>query len=224
MKNFIFLLLFSFVLTLQAQRADFKEINFAKAEYTADRYQGEALTNVPELVYGLTSQLETDAMRFRAIYYWVTHNISGNYDLMAKNVRSRKKLKNDPEGVYQWNDQFKKEVFTTLLQDKETICTGYAYLIKVMCSLAGIECEIIDGYAANDLKIKNLDLPNHSWNAIKLNDTWYLCDATWSAGYTDMSTYLFEFDYDNSYFLQEPDAFIKSHQPLDKKWTLLPEN
>jgi transglutaminase/protease-like cytokinesis protein 3 len=224
MRNFVLLVLFSFILPLQAQRADFKEINFAKAENNADRYQGESLTNISGLAYGLISQLDSEAARFRAIYYWVTHNIAGDYDLMYRNERTRKKLRNDPEGLRLWNHQFKKEVFTKLRYDKETLCTGYAYLIKVLSEVVGLECKIIDGYAASDLKSNTLGIPNHSWNAIKLDGKWYVCDATWSTGYTDMSSFLFEFDYDNSYFLMKPSEFIKSHQPLDEKWSLLPES
>lgn len=221
MKNSLLLFLFSCVLSLQAQRADFKEINFAKAESIADRYQGEGLTHIPALVYNLTSQLDNDTARFRAIYYWVTHNIAGNYDLMTQNERSRKKLKNDPEALDFWNRQFTKEVFTVLLEDKETICTGYAYLIKVLSNMAGIPCEIVHGFGTYSRQKSNPEMPNHSWNAVQLNGKWYLCDATWSAGYTDISTYLFEFDYDNSYFLQAPAEFLKNHQPLDEKWTLI---
>ena len=66
-----------------------------------------------------------------------------------------------------------------------------------------------------------MNIPNHSWNAVKLNNKWYLCDATWSAGYTDMSTFLFEYEFDNSFFLMEPKRFSKTHQPVDEKWTLL---
>lgn len=209
------------MLSLHAQRADFKEIDFAKAENIAIRHQGEELTHLPALAHDLTSQLHSDAERFRAIYYWVTHNISGNHDLLSQNEHRRKKLKNDPDALYDWNQQFTKEVFNTLRQDKETVCTGYAYLIKVLSNLAGIECEIIDGYGTTDGQKSNPDAPNHSWNAVKLNGKWYLCDATWAAGYTDMSSFLFEFDYDNAYFLQKPSEFAKSHEPLDQKWTLL---
>ena len=65
------------------------------------------------------------------------------------------------------------------------MCTGYAYLIKELCFLANIESEIIDGYARTvRSNIDALDMANHSWNAVKLNNKWYLCDATWSSGYT----------------------------------------
>ena len=223
MKNGILLGLFFCMLSLHAQRADFKEIDFAKAENIAIRHQGEELTHLPALAFDLTSQLHSDVERFRAIYYWVTHNISGNHGLLSQNERYRKKLKNDPEALQQWNRKFTKEVFATLLEDKETVCTGYAYLIKVLSNLAGIECEIIHGYGTTDGHKSDPKMPNHSWNAVQLNGKWYLCDATWAAGYTDMSSFLFEFDYDNIYFLQEPSEFAKSHQPLDEKWALLTE-
>ncbi|MEP0266847.1 transglutaminase domain-containing protein [Dokdonia sp.] len=223
MNRFILLVCFTFIVPLHAQRSDFNKIDFTKAEHIANRYKGEDLTNLPLLVHHLTSQLETDAERFKAIYYWVSHNISGNYDLMHTNERTRKKLKNDPEELQRWNHQFKKEVFTKLLSDKETLCTGYAYLIKVLSNLAGLECTIIHGYDLNNsAKSNKQNGPNHSWNAIKLNGKWYLCDATWSAGYTDMSNFLFEFEYDNTYFLMKPSEFVKTHKPLDEKWTLLP--
>lgn len=220
MKNFILLLSFTFILSLQAQQGDFNEIDFTKAEQIAQRYKGETLYNLPLLTHRLTAQLDTDVERFRAIYYWVCHNISGAYDMMSMNNRKRHRLKNDPEGLQQWNKKFKKEVFAKLRRDKTTLCTGYAYLIKVMSAHAGLECSIINGYDTT-LRSKEMELPNHSWNAIKLNGKWYLCDATWSSGYTDIATYLFEFEYDNSYFLMHPADFIKTHMPVIKKWTLL---
>lgn len=225
MKNVFLIGLFTFILPLHAQRADFSEISFQKADHIASLYKGEDLSNLPALTYKLTSQLETDVERFRAIYYWVTHNIAGEYGLMTENDRKRRKLQHDPEALEIWHKQFKKEVFSKLLRDKETLCTGYAYVIKLLANLAGIECEIINGYGVyKGVKSNDLGIPNHSWNAVQLNGKWYLCDATWASGFTDTSTYLFEFDYDDSFFLMEPAQFSKSHQPLDKKWTLVPNN
>ncbi len=225
MRSLIFLLFFTVMLPLHAQRSDFDKVAFWRAEYIARWHNGEELYNLPRLAYGLTSQLNTEVERFRAIYYWVCHNISGQYNLMEENKRKRKKLKYRSEALNLWNEDFKKEVFTKLLHDKETLCTGYAYLIKELCNLAGLECEIVQGYGrANNIKIDGLKGPNHSWNAVKLNGKWYLSDATWSSGLIDMSTYLFEFKFDDTFFLMEPSEFIKSHRPMDEKWTLLIEN
>ncbi|WP_299684748.1 transglutaminase domain-containing protein [uncultured Dokdonia sp.] len=224
MKTYFLFMFFTFIQFLQAQQSDFKTIDFTKAEYLAERYKGEELTNLPILAHHLTYTLDTDVERFRAIYYWVCHNIKGEYGLMQKNNRKRQKLKDHPAILHAWNHQFKRQVFKKLINDKETLCTGYAYLIKELSRLAGLECKIVNGYGLDgSMKSKNLDIPNHSWNAIKLQGKWYLCDATWSSGFTDVTTELFEFDYDNSFFLMKPSIFIKTHQPVDETWTLLPE-
>jgi transglutaminase/protease-like cytokinesis protein 3 len=222
MRRTLFLLFFTFTLVSHAQRSDFKEINFQKADKIAERYKGEELYNLPVLALRLTAQLSTDAERFRAIYNWVTHNISGDYILTTANEETRRKLINNPSALLQWHSQNRKEVFKTLRQKKRTLCTGYAYLIKELANLVGLECEIIHGYGEmNKLKFDSMDIPNHSWNAVKLDGTWYLCDATWSSGIINMNTYRFEFSYDDSFFLMEPLDFAKTHSPIIDTWTLL---
>ncbi len=224
MKHFIHILIFTFVLSVQAQRSDFSEIDFWRAEYIAKGYEGEELNQMPMMVHEITTQLNTDVERFRAIYYWVCHNIKGDYYLTTENDEVRKKLKDDPEALQQWNHQFKKKVVTKLYNEKRTLCTGYAYLIKQFANLAGLECEMVYGYGQTiKAKLDELDTPNHTWNAVKLDGKWYLCDATWSSGTIDVSNYTFEFNYDNTFFLMEPSQFAESHQPVDKKW-LLEEN
>src|SRR5690606_12898203 len=105
-------------------------------------------------------------------------------------------------------------------KNKKTMCTGYAYLIKEMCFLANIESKIIDGYGRTTASnVDSLETINHSWNAVKLNNKWYLCDATWSSGYT-LNNYLFIKDYNDGYFLTDPILFATNHYPIDKKWFL----
>jgi len=222
MKNTLLLLLFIFVLPLQAQRIDFKDIDFDIADRIASRHKGEELLNVPALVHKLTAPFTTDITKFRALYYWVTHNISGDYVMMDTNERMRKEHKNDTVALQAWNRRLKINVFKNLRINNQSICTGYAYLLKVMCKIAEIDCVIINGYGDTERKIDiTTTAVNHSWNAVRLNGKWYLCDATWAAGYTDMSTMQFIFDYDDSYFLVEPVEFAQTHRPSDKKWFLI---
>ena len=222
MRKIFLLLFFTFTLVSYAQQSDFNEINFQKADNIADRYKGEELYNLPVLALRLTAQLHTEAERFRAIYYWVTQNISGDYTLMTTNEQTRRKLQNNPSALHQWNRNHSKEIFARLRHKKKTLCTGYAYLVKELANLAGLECELIHGYGLLSTKqIDTMDIPNHSWNAIKLDGTWYLCDATWSSGIINMDTYEFEFNYNDSFFLMDPLQFAKTHKPLEEKWTLL---
>ena len=60
-----------------------------------------------------------------------------------------------------------------------------------------------------------------SWNAVKLNKNWYLCDPTWASGIPNLETNEFKFYYNDGYFLANPKLFIINHFPLDKKWSLL---
>jgi len=204
------------------QQQDFAHIDFTRAEANARKHRGEDLTNLPVLSHKLTAYLQTDVERFRAIYYWVTHTIAGNNRLQTKNERKSRKLRDSPQELAAWQQTFTREVMQKLREDKTTVCTGYAYLIQKMATYAGLECAIINGFGLINSK-KQTQNPNHSWNAIKLGDKWYLCDATWAAGYTDVYYDLFEFDYDDRYFLMEPIEFAKTHKPVDEKWLLVPE-
>lgn len=224
MKLSLLIGIFFFILyPVTGQQQDFAHIDFTRAEANARQHKGEDLSNLPVLTAKLTAYLETDAARFRAIYYWVTHNIEGNNHLLSKNERQTKKLAQTPAALKQWQQEFTARVFTTLQKDKSTVCTGYAYLIQKMAQYAGIDCEIVNGFGlANAKTFKEGDPPNHSWNAVKLNGKWYLCDATWAAGYTLVISDQFIFDYDNRYFLMEPLQFSKDHKPQDQRWLLLP--
>jgi len=203
-----------------AQVSDFDHINFIKADHLAQLHEGKTINNLPLLTYNLTHKLSTDAEKFRAIYLWVCQNISGDAHQQNLISRNREKFKNDSLGFVAWNNAFKKVAFEKLRKHKKTICTGYAYLIKEMCFMANIECEIIDGYARSfEVNVEALETFNHSWNAIKLNKKWYLCDATWSSGYM-INDHTFVKDYNDGYFLTDPILFAKDHYPLKKKWFL----
>ncbi len=207
-------------LNLTAQVSDFASVDFTKANNIAKIHEGAKLDNLPLLAYQLTSKLSTDVEKFRAIYTWVSKNIKGDnaqHNMVSKN---RKKFKNDSIAFSKWNKQYLKVVFKKLRKYKKTMCTGYAYLIQELCYLANIECVIVDGYGRSvDANTNSLDMVNHSWNAVKLNNKWYLCDATWSSGYTDEYN-CFITDYNDGYFLTDPVLFGKSHYPAKKKWLL----
>ncbi len=222
MRVLIVITAFIFLMPLRAQRSDFEAIDFWRADYIATQQQGEGLQQLPILVHHLTATLNTEVEKFRAIYYWVCHNIKGNYYLMRKNRNMIRKLENDAQALETWNNAIQKEVFKRLLTSNETLCTGYAYLLKEMAALAGIDSEIVHGTGIwNGNGSSSKDKSMHSWNAVKLNGKWYLCDATWSSGYIDMENLLFTFDYDDRFFLMEPEDFAKTHQPAQVKWELL---
>ncbi len=136
-------------------------------------------------------------------------------------MEKREEYKDDSVAFLKWNNDFKKIAFNKLFKQKKTMCTGYAYLIKELCFMANIESEIVDGYGrTTTTNADNLDLTNHSWNAVKLDNKWYLADPTWSSGYFDDYN-IFVNDYNDGYFLTDPILFAKSHYPLETKWLLI---
>ncbi|WP_431136340.1 transglutaminase domain-containing protein [Psychroserpens mesophilus] len=219
MKQLIIILVFICNLSY-AQLSDFKTIDFTRADNIARLNANASLTNLPVLAHKLTSKLTTDVEKFRAIYTWVCHNISSDSNQHNTVARMRRKLQNDSTALMHWNHEFKKHAFQKLLTHKKTMCTGYAYLIKELSFLANLECEIVNGYARSaDSNVEQLEIPNHSWNAVNLNNKWYLCDATWSSGFMILDN-IFVKEYNTGYFLADPLLFSKSHIPLHKKWLL----
>ena len=216
----IYILILLINSTLFAQVTDFKTIDFTRANIIAEKYKGATLNNLPVLSYQLTNSLSTEVEKFRAIYIWVCQNIKGDHVLDKKVNFVIRKLKNDSIARKSWNDAYRKIAFKKLVKHKKTMCTGYAYLLKTLCDYAHIECAIINGYSRSvNANTKKLDVVNHSWNAVKINNKWYLCDATWASGYLDeYSTFVTE--YNDGYFLADPAIFNRNHLPIIEKWLL----
>lgn len=207
-----------------SQSIDFRTIDFSKADSVALINKGKSLKNLPLLTHDLTVDLTTDVEKFRVIFSWVCTNIKNDYHSYLRTSKKRKKIEKDREAFMEWNKSFTPKVFEQLVNERRTACTGYAYLIKEMANLAGIPSKIINGYGRTPTLLLTTKSPsNHSWNAIKLNDQWYLCDATWSAGkiMLDDNGPRFEPDYDDVYFLTDPRIFIKNHYPLEQEMSFL---
>ncbi|WP_158849379.1 transglutaminase domain-containing protein [Algibacter sp. L1A34] len=222
MKRFIFILIAFVGFSAISQQSDFNTIDFKKTDSISELYNYTALKNLPVLAHNLTFHLDSDVEKFRAIYKWVCLNIEGDYCFYLKTTRKRKKFKNDSLDFTNWNKSLQKKVFKQLVDNQKTICSGYAYLIKELAALSGIECEIVNGYSRSpSSQIGELGVANHSWNAVKLNNKWYLVDATLASGYFNVNENQFVKNYNDGYFLASPEQFSKSHFPLDSKWLLL---
>ena len=61
------------------------------------------------------------------------------------------------------------------LVKKTAVCEGYAKAYKYLLNSAGIECEILQGTANNS----SGNTESHAWNAVYLDNKWYLVDVTW---------------------------------------------
>jgi hypothetical protein len=220
MKLFTLVLCFSLGAgTLSAQSS--LTIDYHKADSVAALYPKHSLKNLQALSDKLTLPFTREEEKFRSIYKWVCNNIDYDYEMNTQNQTNRAKALTE-EDLKSWNDKMRTRVFNTLLTKQRSVCTGYAYLVSEMAKLAGLRCKIVDGYGRTaQANIGGKGIVNHSWNVVQLNGRWYLCDPTWSTGAYNVAQRQFLRQYNNVYFLADPELFIRNHYPLDSTWTLL---
>ncbi len=219
-KHILIILLLSGYFS-HAQRSDFWNINFFKADSIADVYSNYDLSHSDKLATALTKDLSTDVEKFRAIFYWITQNISYDYKLYEERERKETKLAHRPAKLKAWQNRFSKRMMTRIIRKRIAICSGYSMLLDLMCKTSGISCLTISGYGRTSKTKKGK--ANHAWNAVQLNNKWYLCDPTWSSGYYDDLTKKFRKDFEKNYFLTDPSLLVANHFPTDTAWTLLLE-
>ncbi len=64
---------------------------------------------------------------------------------------------------------------------------------------------------------------SHTWNAVRIDGYWHFVDCNWGVSHIPGSVTFdpFRFEYDEHYFLADPDVIIKTHFPNDASWQLL---
>lgn len=91
--------------------------------------------------------------------------------------------------------------------------------------LSGIECRKVQGHVkgAGYLPGQTFtpNLPNHEWNAVLLDGSWYLVDVCWSSGYLHQVNKQFVFKFSEHYFFTDPEVFVEDHLPLETSWQLM---
>jgi hypothetical protein len=162
----------------------------------------------------LTGGYKTEAEKVRAIFRWITENISYRTSRSSKYFV----MEEWPDTV-EWKSGDEMTAYQ-VWRRRMAVCEGFARLFKTLCTYSGITAEVVSGYARTGVASKfNV---NHSWNAVRIDGNWYLLDATWASGYV---TYGDEFvrHYDDHYFLTPPEQLIRTHYPEELRWSLLPD-
>lgn len=186
--------------------------NYAKSV----RYKGD----ISKLVLDLTKNCTTEIQKARAIYIWITDNIS--YDYKTFNKKRKVKLfkcKSTKECELK-KAEWKENYINKVLKKKKGICSGYSELYKKMCNLAGIRCEVIEGYIKTEpYQIGRMGVLDHAWNVLIIDNNYYYLDLTWSSGYCtrNKKNKLNKFikQSDEYYWLTPIDKLSRSHFPKD---------
>ena len=160
----------------------------------------------------------SDREKVRAIFRWIAEHIDYNMIVFNRTKKNVPLFYEEPGDSNAALPPLNERVAAKVLYRKVAFCDGYARLFKTLCDHAGIESEIIFGYARNNISKKFA--VNHTWNAVYLDSAWYLLDVTWASGFVSYSNEYIK-QYNDFYFLTPPDQFIRDHYPEDLRWTLL---
>ncbi|MEI6751687.1 MAG: transglutaminase-like domain-containing protein [Paludibacter sp.] len=150
-----------------------------------------------EIASYLTQNLSTPIEKIRAIFIWITHNIS--YDLDRMNAKIT------------YFDQ--QELADDALQRRKGVCANYAALFDASCNSIGIRSYLVEGYVRQN---GEPIYKSHAWNVVEIDKHFYFFDPTWAAGFMRNNEYVNE--YRDNFFQIQPDEFIKTHMPLDPIW------
>lgn len=211
-------LIFYFLLVATVCFSQSKKANFSTIDWYAETVNNNSPDTLAQL---LTLPYNSQLEKVRSIFIWITQHIAYNtirFQPFAKYYDDGIEAKEDSLPFLKPLDE---RVSRIVLLRRSTVCEGYARLFKTLCNLAGIQNEIITGYARSNLNTSKKFQCNHSWNAVKIDSSWYLCDVTWASGYLNYLGTQFIQDYNDNYFLTPPKYFIEDHYPEDIKWTLM---
>jgi transglutaminase-like putative cysteine protease len=141
-----------------------------------------------KLTNSLLKPSMTELEKTKAIYDWVTRNISYDYNAYLKN----------------------ENILTTassVLQTKEGLCRDYAFLTAALARAAGLQAKVVYGSTG---KSGNWEAGLHAWNEVYADGRWVILDTTWGAGYITNNG-KFVSSPSDKYFNPDLVSFAKTH-------------
>ena len=148
--------------------------NFEEYSELLDEVNSE-IQNLVEIVNNTDDIIE----KHKLIFKWITSNVTylqadsdvGTVDFNDGEYLLARLETNTTQNIY------------GAIVNKEAVCDGIADAYKYICNCCNLECVIVDGYIGDLSENKY-----HAWNLVKVNDEWYMVDATWNLG-DDSSSY-----------------------------------
>lgn len=211
MKQFLFFFLISISIFAQ---------DFSSIKTKTDTYSG--LLTAEKLAQNIKRDFTNNEDKVKAAFCWITKNI--RYDLEEFYNPNRKQQYSFRYRTIEERDQklqkLKDDLVNTTLSTRKGVCEGYAQTFSKVCTLLNIENEVIEGYIRQSANAINnpLSQPNHSWNAVKIDNQWIFIDATWAAGYEMNGKWIRKL---NPYYYNIPAKnYFKTHLPEKSIWRL----
>lgn len=198
MKKIFFLLLFltATISNSQNNNSDFSAlINNNKSQFIK-------IKSIPELAK-ITAEMTPDKKeQLNILLYWTLYNMNGD--------ENRFLYGNNPISVEE------------AVKTGKGLCEDYTNIFNQFCKQLNIESIRVDGYVKSFNFKENdiLDQANHTWNIVKIDSKWYLCDLFWATSFFN-SENKFENKLSQKYYLSNGEDFIKDHLPCDPIFQLL---
>ncbi|MCK0110296.1 hypothetical protein MWU58_13420 [Flavobacteriaceae bacterium S0825] len=198
---------------------------FSQNYELVDKVVGDypSYSNLETLSERIKKDFKTDINKARAAYVWIANNI--DYD-----IETTRKPKVFNTFMYFSEKDYERHVKARLkrkvkmaLMTKKALCEGYSAMFVELCELLDLESKIVNGIAkVRPSEINsNKKTKNHAWNVIKIDGKWQLVDVGWANGFIDDISGDWVNDFNDFFFLTNPEHFITSHYPKLKEWQLL---
>ncbi|MFA6867099.1 MAG: transglutaminase domain-containing protein [Clostridia bacterium] len=134
---------------------------------TAERIYDKMKIVLREIVDDRMSDYE----KASAIYKWLVMNVTYDYKALTITHDNDPNLTvNDPDNPGYYNCYYLEGVF----DDYRAVCDGISKAYTSLCQIEGINCVRVIGLADHGGSSES-----HAWNKVKINNQWYVVDATW---------------------------------------------
>lgn len=160
-------------------------------------------TRLKDLADEITSGVYDDYNKAYAISNWVSNNIYYDWD------------------AYLNNEYGPTDAIGTL-DNKKSVCQGYAELTRELMKSIGIPTRMVVGCALNYDEIilgwenSNHNIPNHAWNEVYVDGRWIIIDSTWNSMNQYINGNFNNKPSINKYFDPTLTMFSTSHKIIDR--------
>lgn len=171
----------------------------SSSDLSLDSFSQKNKTRLLELARSITKDKETDYHKTLAVSEWVSQNIY--YDLDAFNAGT-----------------FGKTDAIGTLDERRSICQGYAALTTGLLRSIGIPTKLVFGYAlgvdpgSDTWERADHRKPNHVWNEVFVEGRWIIVDTTWNSKNRYEKGKYIEGNAIYSYFDPTVKAFSSTHK------------
>lgn len=184
----------------------------------------------------LIEPYQDDEKKARVLLAWIVYHMDYDQYKFKEGVKSAKSVLTRKR-VADTGDPFVTRVGT---------CADIARLYQRLIEAAGMEGEVVTGYAGERVTAQNKEEFRHAWNVVKIKGKWELIDPTWAMGqarvfqsvasqighkraiqkrernaYQTTKTRRNR-SVDDKWFMTKPHEMIQTHYPDEKRWQLMP--